>query len=216
MARRDALCAAGPPCRRAARRFRTARRSAAADVARIARRGGCGGGRSARGRLEARRARLGLAAEPGRAGRRVSRLLAPGLCLQPVIAPELHGRRDRRAADPHPGGGIVRAARLRRRRAHRRHFRRGRGAGRLAARSIRWSRRHGGRGDRSRPARHRRRATSGRRRNPDKITYLAFTSGTTGTPKGVMHSDNTLLANAREMVEDWGHDHAPCCSASAR
>ena len=42
--------------------------------------------------------------------------------------------------------------------------------------------------------------------NPDKITYLAFTSGTTGTPKGVMHSDNTLLANGRAMVRDWGHD----------
>jgi acyl-CoA synthetase (AMP-forming)/AMP-acid ligase II len=42
--------------------------------------------------------------------------------------------------------------------------------------------------------------------NPDKIAYLAFTSGTTGTPKGVMHSDNTLLANARAMVEDWHHD----------
>ncbi|HEY8871976.1 MAG TPA: class I adenylate-forming enzyme family protein [Stellaceae bacterium] len=42
--------------------------------------------------------------------------------------------------------------------------------------------------------------------NPDKIVYLAFTSGTTGTPKGVMHSDNTLLANARAMVEDWRHD----------
>src|SRR6266436_275530 len=42
--------------------------------------------------------------------------------------------------------------------------------------------------------------------NPDKVVYLAFTSGTTGTPKGVMHSDNTLLANARAMVEDWHHD----------
>jgi acyl-CoA synthetase len=31
--------------------------------------------------------------------------------------------------------------------------------------------------------------------HPDQIVYLAFTSGTTGTPKGVMHSDNTLLAN---------------------
>jgi acyl-CoA synthetase len=41
--------------------------------------------------------------------------------------------------------------------------------------------------------------------NPDKITYLAFTSGTTGTPKGVMHSDNTLLANGRAMVRDWTH-----------
>lgn len=42
--------------------------------------------------------------------------------------------------------------------------------------------------------------------DPDKITYLAFTSGTTGAPKGVMHSDNTLLANARAMVEDWHHN----------
>ncbi|QHE84316.1 class I adenylate-forming enzyme family protein [Hydrogenophaga sp. BPS33] len=41
--------------------------------------------------------------------------------------------------------------------------------------------------------------------HPDKVVYLAFTSGTTGTPKGVMHSDNTLLANARAMVADWGH-----------
>jgi len=44
--------------------------------------------------------------------------------------------------------------------------------------------------------------------NPDKVTYLAFTSGTTGTPKGVMHSDNTLLANGRAMVRDWKHDAA--------
>lgn len=41
--------------------------------------------------------------------------------------------------------------------------------------------------------------------DPDKITYLAFTSGTTGVPKGVMHSDNSLLANARAMVRDWEH-----------
>ncbi len=41
--------------------------------------------------------------------------------------------------------------------------------------------------------------------DPDKVTYLAFTSGTTGTPKCVMHSDNTLLANARDLVRDWGH-----------
>ncbi|HEV2189723.1 MAG TPA: class I adenylate-forming enzyme family protein [Stellaceae bacterium] len=42
--------------------------------------------------------------------------------------------------------------------------------------------------------------------NPDAVVYLAFTSGTTGIPKGVMHSANTLLANARAMVEDWRHD----------
>lgn len=38
---------------------------------------------------------------------------------------------------------------------------------------------------------------------PDSIVYLAFTSGTTGAPKGVMHSDNTLLANARAISQDW-------------
>jgi acyl-CoA synthetase len=42
--------------------------------------------------------------------------------------------------------------------------------------------------------------------NPDKIVYLAFTSGTTGMPKGVLHSDNTLLANGRAMVKDWHHN----------
>ena len=41
--------------------------------------------------------------------------------------------------------------------------------------------------------------------DPDKVVYLAFTSGTTGAPKCVMHSDNTLLANARDLVRDWGH-----------
>ncbi len=44
--------------------------------------------------------------------------------------------------------------------------------------------------------------------HPDQIVYLAFTSGTTGTPKGVMHSDNTLLANGRAMVADWGQNHS--------
>jgi acyl-CoA synthetase (AMP-forming)/AMP-acid ligase II len=39
--------------------------------------------------------------------------------------------------------------------------------------------------------------------DPDRVSYLAFTSGTTGVPKGVMHSDNTLLANARAMAKDW-------------
>lgn len=41
--------------------------------------------------------------------------------------------------------------------------------------------------------------------DPDKVLYLAFTSGTTGVPKCVMHSDNTLFANARDLVKDWGH-----------
>jgi acyl-CoA synthetase (AMP-forming)/AMP-acid ligase II len=38
---------------------------------------------------------------------------------------------------------------------------------------------------------------------PDTVVYLAFTSGTTGVPKGVMHSDNTLLAGTRAMSDDW-------------
>ncbi len=41
--------------------------------------------------------------------------------------------------------------------------------------------------------------------SPDTVRYLAFTSGTTGAPKCVMHSDNSLLANPRDMVRDWKH-----------
>ena len=40
--------------------------------------------------------------------------------------------------------------------------------------------------------------------DPNRVLYLAFTSGTTGQPKGVMHSDNTLLATARALSRDWG------------
>jgi acyl-CoA synthetase (AMP-forming)/AMP-acid ligase II len=39
--------------------------------------------------------------------------------------------------------------------------------------------------------------------DPNRVIYLPFTSGTTGQPKGVMHSDNTLLANARVIAADW-------------
>ncbi|MCA0043409.1 class I adenylate-forming enzyme family protein [Celeribacter litoreus] len=42
--------------------------------------------------------------------------------------------------------------------------------------------------------------------NPDSVAYLAFTSGTTGRPKCVMHSCNTLLANARDLARDWALD----------
>ena len=43
--------------------------------------------------------------------------------------------------------------------------------------------------------------------DPDTVAYLAFTSGTTGTPKCVMHSCNTLLSNARDLVRDWRLRH---------
>ena len=42
--------------------------------------------------------------------------------------------------------------------------------------------------------------------DPDAVSYLAFTSGTTGEPKGVMHTDNTITAATRAMMADWGLD----------
>jgi acyl-CoA synthetase len=41
----------------------------------------------------------------------------------------------------------------------------------------------------------------------DSVIYLAFTSGSTGQPKGVMHSSNTLLSPVRAMVQDWALDN---------
>jgi len=44
--------------------------------------------------------------------------------------------------------------------------------------------------------------------DPNTIVYLAFTSGTTSKPKGVLHSDNTLLGNARQLAKDWSIDNS--------
>jgi len=38
---------------------------------------------------------------------------------------------------------------------------------------------------------------------PDSVVYRAVNSGTTAAPKGVRHSDNTLLANSRVFTADW-------------
>jgi len=45
-------------------------------------------------------------------------------------------------------------------------------------------------------------------RDPNQLMYLPFTSGTSGEPKGVLHSDNTLLATARMMARDWRLERA--------
>ena len=39
--------------------------------------------------------------------------------------------------------------------------------------------------------------------DPNRPMYLAFTSGTSGLPKGVLHSDNTLLATVHTVARDW-------------
>jgi cyclohexanecarboxylate-CoA ligase len=41
---------------------------------------------------------------------------------------------------------------------------------------------------------------------PSRICYLGFTSGTTGEPKGAMHSHDTLLYSARRQAEHIGAD----------
>jgi acyl-CoA synthetase (AMP-forming)/AMP-acid ligase II len=51
--------------------------------------------------------------------------------------------------------------------------------------------------------------------DPNSVVYLAFTSGSSGLPKGVMHSDNTLLATARAIAADWHLDEQTVtCSLS--
>lgn len=40
--------------------------------------------------------------------------------------------------------------------------------------------------------------------DPDRVCYLGFTSGTTGEPKGAMHSHNTLIYSARQQAAHLG------------
>ena len=151
-----------------------------------------------RGRPALGRAGQPLALEPARGAGRVPRLLAQRLRLQPVAAPQLQGRGDHDAA-----------------RLHRRP--RARGRGRLGRGCQDRARGAAGaapalpaaaaRAPADRPRPMRAQGLAAGRRNPDKVAYLAFTSGTTGVPKAVMHSDNTLLANCRDLVRDWRHDH---------
>lgn len=44
--------------------------------------------------------------------------------------------------------------------------------------------------------------------NADEIVQLLYTSGTTGMPKGVMHSSNTLLANVLPFAERLGLENS--------
>ncbi len=46
------------------------------------------------------------------------------------------------------------------------------------------------------------------RADPDAVKLVLYTSGTTGNPKGVLHSHNTIMAELDAVIDFWGiHDH---------
>ena len=124
-----------------------------------------------------------------------------------VCCPSLHRDhrvgRNRRAGGAGARRGVDRAARLRRRRRPARCFRRTRRP-RFSAFLL------AGRPGRCGPFAALPGPAIDRPASDDanQIMYLPFTSGTTGIPKGVLHSDNTLLATARMMARDWRLDGA--------
>src|SRR6266699_2985440 len=91
------LFAALPPCRRASAGTGPARQPASADLVRDTGVGRRRCRRSRRASARGRRPRVDLAFQPHRGRHRLSGLLAPGLCLQSVLAPGLHAVRSRAA-----------------------------------------------------------------------------------------------------------------------
>jgi cyclohexanecarboxylate-CoA ligase len=49
---------------------------------------------------------------------------------------------------------------------------------------------------------------AGRQASPNDIVQLLYTSGTTGEPKGVLHTSNTLISILQRYAERLGLDHA--------
>ncbi|MFE7312305.1 AMP-binding protein [Streptomyces sp. NPDC057555] len=50
---------------------------------------------------------------------------------------------------------------------------------------------------------------------PDAVAMVAFTSGTTGAAKAVLHSGNTLYAAVRQMLRPFTGDERPQCVATS-
>ena len=49
------------------------------------------------------------------------------------------------------------------------------------------------------------------RHGPDDVVRLVFTSGTTGLPKAIMHTNNTVAHSSRSLAATFGHDEGDVC-----